>query len=526
MEVLLNKIQAAGLDVTAVNGEEAINLWQYIQHHIASNAEEQAFCLSLSADYRAKQQQSLQSAEDLEHALALLHESNHIELKLSIHQSLSQRFIELTHYHQALNHYQIMSQLAAYHGYIDPFVQAVLGMGNLCYAYGDYQRALRYYQKIDALEHIITSRSLRLRYKLHIIACYIQLKRLSDAQQLLDICKQLSPLVDNPTLNGQITLFQQQVYRQHGDVNQAINCVKGIQYMGGHRQSIWLSNRIRIEHAYCLVELNKIPLAILLLTRAEKSLDQLADPSLQQSLYQAFSYIYEQSGDPKQALDYEKKGFQLEAELIRSLPIGELGATQLRRLSRLQPQLKLVLSEQENRELKQTTEHQKTEVAMLQQDALTDPLTQLHNRRWLDRKFKQLLHDELSFALLVIDIDHFKLINDTYSHLIGDQVLSQVSAHLAQYFNFTGTSCVRFGGEEFLVIIEHCSLAQAVSHANTFRTMVTELNWQSILGERCLTVSIGVTLHRDGEHSQRTFYRADKALYKAKANGRNQVCSE
>lgn len=526
MEALLNKIQEAGLDVTAVDGEEAINLWQYIQQHIASNAEEQALCLSLSADYRAKQQQSVQSAEELQRALTLLNESNHIELKLNIHQSLSQRFIELSQYHQALNQYQMMSQLAAYHGYIDPFVRSVLGMGNLCYAYGDYQRALRYYQKIDALEHIITSRSLRLGYKLNIIACYIRLKRSADAQQLLNICEQLSPLVNNQNLNGQITLFQIQLHRQHGNLNLAIQCVKDIQYIRGHRQSIWLSNMLRIEQAYCLVELDKIQLAILLLTRAEKSLDQLADPSLQQTLYQAFSYVYEQYGDHKQALDYEKKGFQLEAELIHSLPIGELGATQLRRLSRLQPQLKLVLSEQENRELKQTTEHQKTKVAMLQQDALTDPLTQLHNRRWLDRKFKQLLHDELPFALLVIDIDHFKLINDTYSHLIGDQVLSQVSAYLAQYFDFTGTSCIRFGGEEFLVIIEHCSLAQAVSHANTFRTMVAEQNWQSTLGERCLTVSIGVTLHRDGEHSQGTFYRADKALYKAKASGRNQVCSE
>ncbi|KOO11436.1 hypothetical protein AKJ18_29115, partial [Vibrio xuii] len=84
----------------------------------------------------------------------------------------------------------------------------------------------------------------------------------------------------------------------------------------------------------------------------------------------------------------------------------------------------------------------------------------------------------------------------------------------------------RFGGEEFLVILEDTELDQTEQHAETFRERIYQFNWQEILGERGLTISIGITLHRDGENTQRTFYRADKALYRAKANGRNQVCSE
>lgn len=172
------------------------------------------------------------------------------------------------------------------------------------------------------------------------------------------------------------------------------------------------------------------------------------------------------------------------------------------------------------------TEHQKNTVAQLQQDVFTDPLTQLHNRRWLEIKLKDLLLHETSFAFLVVDIDHFKSINDELSHLVGDKAITHVSETLADYFKFRGASCVRFGGEEFLVILEGCSLDQAIMHADTFRERIVNYDWQTILGERGLTVSIGITLHRDGENTQRTFYRADKALYRAKANGRNQVCSE
>jgi len=97
---------------------------------------------------------------------------------------------------------------------------------------------------------------------------------------------------------------------------------------------------------------------------------------------------------------------------------------------------------------------------------------------------------------------------------------------LAEHFNFPQASCVRYGGEEFLVILENMTLEQAQAAAEAFRERIFKYHWQDILGERGLTVSIGITLNKEGENTQRTFYRADKALYRAKANGRNQVCSE
>ena len=109
---------------------------------------------------------------------------------------------------------------------------------------------------------------------------------------------------------------------------------------------------------------------------------------------------------------------------------------------------------------------------------------------------------------------------------MGDKAIVQVSKILSEYFSFGTTSCVRFGGEEFLVILEKADIHQAKMHAEKYREAIFQYDWQQILGERALTVSIGITLHREGENTQRTFHRADKALYRAKASGRNQVCVE
>ncbi len=144
----------------------------------------------------------------------------------------------------------------------------------------------------------------------------------------------------------------------------------------------------------------------------------------------------------------------------------------------------------------------------------------------MEVKLKDLLLKKVPFAFLVIDIDHFKSINDELSHLIGDKAIITVSQQIRDYFKFDGASCIRFGGEEFLVILENVAIPSAMIHAESLRQQIQRFNWTGILGERGLTVSIGVTQHQEKENTQRTFYRADKALYRAKANGRDQVCVE
>ncbi|CAE6930947.1 COG2199 FOG GGDEF domain [Vibrio sp. B1REV9] len=526
MEQLLNKVTNAGMDPSAVTGEEALALWEHIRQYIASTNVDKAHCHIISAEYRSKLLQHTESIEELRAALKLLSLPQDIDDILLVKASLSERLLEKGAYGEALNEYVLTANIAVEYGRIDHYVIAIIGMGNLCDAYGDHNRALRFYQKIDSIDHAITSRSLRLRYKLYMLSCYISLQRIGAATEQLNECEELSILVSDKNLTSQIHLYRSKLHRLQKEHQQAIVALSRIQYATGKAHAQWLSVMVKIETAYCLHEFGHHPLANLLLDSIGKRINPATSPLIAIRFYNAMSQIAASQNKFQLALDYEKRAFQIESDLIKHIPISDLGSAQLRRLSRFELQLKLIISEIENKELKETTKLHKNAVAQLQQDVLTDPLTSLHNRRWLEVKLKELLLNDKPFALLVIDIDHFKSINDELSHLVGDKAIQTVSQELSKYFKFHGASCIRFGGEEFLVILENTELAQAQVHAENYRKQIHQFSWHDILGERGLTVSVGVTLHRDGENTQRTFYRADKALYRAKANGRNQVCSE
>ncbi|KUI97727.1 GGDEF domain-containing protein [Vibrio sp. MEBiC08052] len=526
MQDLLDKVKDAGLDVTAVSGEEAITFWEQVKNDIASTPWQKAQCYIISAEYRASLNQFQQSIEELKAARTLLQFPQDAEKILSIEISLSERYIAIGDYQTALQAYIAISNLAVEYGFIDEYAQAVLGMGSLCHRYGEPAKAVRFYQKIDSIDHALYSRALRLRYKISMLACYIDLKNYKQAEQLIKECEELSILVSDKTLAGQILLYKARICLAKNNVSGALQVIASVPYTTRHNYLMSLSCLIKIELALCFTQIGKVHLAEMLLLSQNKKIASFTHPELKKDLYQVLSHIYELQHKYQQALECQKRAFQVEVDLMKRIPIGDLGTTQLRRLSRFELQLKLILSEIENRELKETTENQKNTVAQLQQDVFTDPLTKLHNRRWLDAKLKDLLLHEIPFAFLVVDIDHFKSINDELSHLVGDKAIVNVSKQLSEYFSFQQASCVRFGGEEFLVILEEVTLEEAQAHGGHFRENIYQFNWQEILGERGLTVSIGITLHREGENTQRTFYRADKALYRAKANGRNQICIE
>ena len=526
MELLLNKISDAGLDASAVTGKEALTFWAHIRQHVATTPQEKAQSYIISAEFRTSLKQFEAGIEELRFALDLLSLPQDAELILEIRGYLADRLVDCGDFGAALHEYITSSTIAVENSYLDAYVRAVLGMGNLCDAYGDHDRALRYYQKIDTIDHAINSRSLRLRYKLYMLACYLDLNRINAANELIKECEELSILVSDKVLAGQILLYQARLFRQQGRLNEAMRCLGHVQYAAGNINSNWLSNMIRMELGSCLNDAEKVHIANWVLESAHSRIQKEGSPLLNLKLSDALASVCEKQGNYKRALEYQHCAYRIENDLMKKIPICELGANQLRRLSRFELQLKLILSEIENRELKETTEHQKHAVAQLQHDVFTDPLTGLHNRRWLDVQLKDLLLHDTPFSLLVVDIDHFKSINDELSHLTGDKAIVSVSSELVSYFEFPGASCVRFGGEEFLVIIENSTLEQAIMHADNYRERIYQFAWQDILGERGLTVSVGTTLHREGENTQRTFYRADKALYRAKANGRNRVCYE
>jgi two-component system cell cycle response regulator len=160
--------------------------------------------------------------------------------------------------------------------------------------------------------------------------------------------------------------------------------------------------------------------------------------------------------------------------------------------------------------------------------AVTDDMTGLYNRRYFDRHLGVMLGkaqaQERDMALMILDIDHFKSVNDNYGHDIGDIVIKEFAARLKRNIRGVDLAC-RFGGEEFVVLMPDTDYRQAETIAERVRQSISERGFQ-IGGERQLkvTVSAGVTLNETGSDTPESLIkRADVALYRAKREGRNRV---
>ncbi|SDC27752.1 PAS domain S-box-containing protein/diguanylate cyclase (GGDEF) domain-containing protein [Paenibacillus sp. CF095] len=154
--------------------------------------------------------------------------------------------------------------------------------------------------------------------------------------------------------------------------------------------------------------------------------------------------------------------------------------------------------------------------------ASTDLLTGLKNRRFFQEKMLESLilfqQKQRNFSLLVVDIDHFKSINDTYGHPIGDLVLGNL-AGLLQSLSRSTDVVARYGGEEFVIILPNCEEEQAIGIAERYRSQVALADW----GEYNITVSIGAATVIEEDTEKSLFQRADNALYASKTGGRNRV---
>ncbi len=161
----------------------------------------------------------------------------------------------------------------------------------------------------------------------------------------------------------------------------------------------------------------------------------------------------------------------------------------------------------------------------LRDAASLDVLTGLYNRRGgeslLERIYIGAREGGAPFGLILADIDHFKAINDTFGHPAGDRVLERVGRLLRACVRATD-GVVRWGGEEFMVILPHCELRAAMEQAERIRARI-ERTPQPEVGP--ITLSLGVAQLNAGETVASLIDRTDRALYEAKGQGRNRVCS-
>ncbi|MEN8166917.1 MAG: GGDEF domain-containing protein [Pseudomonadota bacterium] len=232
----------------------------------------------------------------------------------------------------------------------------------------------------------------------------------------------------------------------------------------------------------------------------------------------------EQASQSSQVLGDCSKKLEINADLQEMRNVVAEVITETKSMAFNSHQLKDMLVE-----TKLEVENLREELEQSRQQATTDSLTGLLNRRAFDNEMSKATEDaNLSpdnLSLLIIDIDHFKRVNDSHGHLIGDKVIRFIATQLSS--NVKGRDIVaRIGGEEFAVLLPNTQVQHAKIVAESIRSKIEKsqlkrLDNRQPIGD--ITVSIGTACYKQGEPADDFFHRADKALYQSKDSGRNKV---
>ncbi len=246
---------------------------------------------------------------------------------------------------------------------------------------------------------------------------------------------------------------------------------------------------------------------------------------------------------------WQTRWFQAGVLLAGSLALGSLIYLRLQQIKNINLQLEKNVQERTQQltaeiSLRHKIEHELREInqalnqkletitalqTQLREQAARDALTGLNNRHYLteyiQREFHRAMRANYPIALLLLDLDHFKNINDTYGHPGGDKVLISVANILRQYTRRSDFTC-RYGGEEFLVVLPNTSPTDAKKHAEKLRTLVAAIRIHHDSQTIQVTTSIGIAIYpKDGRTPEAVFKNVDAALYEAKLSGRNCIVS-
>ena len=181
---------------------------------------------------------------------------------------------------------------------------------------------------------------------------------------------------------------------------------------------------------------------------------------------------------------------------------------------------------EELEESKRTTSKLTQLLEQVESKAMIDPLTQVFNRGTYNMEIAQMIKEFKRYknpaALIIIDIDHFKIFNDDYGHKAGDAVLTLVASVIKDAVRDTDM-VFRYGGEEFVVLLSKISLKNALTVAEKVRAQIESHHLTNNATVLKVTASIGLSCFKEGDIETTIFERADKALYQGKQNGRNRV---
>ena len=268
-----------------------------------------------------------------------------------------------------------------------------------------------------------------------------------------------------------------------------------------HQQVELLISGARIE-----MDLEAYNQAFEALDAADDLAVRIAAKAQQRDISRLRAEVFAQAGEYEQAYLNLRTFISLEASLK--------GAEVEQRIHALSIPLEL-------RAAKAEAEVQRLKAKEMESLSLIDPLTKLGNRRKLEIQLAELKAIQQGFSIALIDVDHFKLVNDKFSHAKGDEVLIRLGQLLQS--RIVAGEAFRYGGEEFLLLLVQETELQAETMCEKIRLEIMNDSWTRLDIDLDISVSIGVAHSSEANSQQLLLQLADERLYQAKSNGRNQV---
>ncbi|WP_047395378.1 GGDEF domain-containing protein [Chitinibacter sp. ZOR0017] len=398
------------------------------------------------------------------------------------------------------------------------YIKGQLGIGQLYFAHDEFYQALNHHLK--ARDHAYRSTDLvtKAAIEINIGVDQLELGQLENAKQTLKQALILAQEAHNLEYQaaamgglGQLALLEKDYPLAQSYLERAKGLNQQHQNHWGEAQNLYLLGRLALART-------QLDAALEALKHSLTLANEIGAAHLIYKLELALADVHAERKEYALALQYHRQGYQHHYQLLRQ--------ASPQRLHMMEAKLEVEKTRLENLNLRE--QHAEERQARLQSDYLAsqDPLTGLLNRRGLELKLGSGLqsnpeHQE-PLALLMIDIDYFKGINDRWGHLVGDSVLRQVGALLKSGCRQDDLVC-RWGGEEFLVLLPSRSGVPARDVAERLRLMVSQWPWGKIEHGMELTISVGVTQYQNDAQLSSMVQRADQNLYKAKQAGRNQV---
>lgn len=435
-------------------------------------------------------------------------------------QEIARAYYTLGDYDRALHYWaqcldiSISSESSAQESHI----RALIGIGQIYFAHEDFDAALRHHQK--AREYLAPGidDNLHAAVPINIGMDLYQLSRFDEALYHLEggldralHARNCEYEADAHHAIGLIRLAQQQLDAAERHFCIAIDVCQRYGKLWGEANSRVALSRVELARQHPIG-------AITHLQTAQELVERMGAQHLLMQIEHHYAEACEQQGEHGRALQHFKRYHTRLLEVMRQTSPYKMQAMEMR--------LEVEKARLENDGLKRLHADQRRELRRAERQASQDALTGILNRRGIEQLglavFTRACEHSAPLSLLLLDLDHFKQINDLHGHAVGDKVLRQVAALLKSGCR-QDDLVARYGGEEFVVLLPGRDGPGAIDVAERLRKLVASWPWSRIADDLAVTLSIGVSGRQCELTLAELIETADRQLYQAKHAGRNRV---